>query len=130
MKKSVQEPAQQTERRSIKKARMYIVATFNNTIVTVSDADGSVLCWGSAGNSGFKGARRSTPYAATKTVTDVLERMNPFHVEELEVYLKGAGMGREAALRALRGANMRLTLIADITPMPHNGVRPKKKRRV
>lgn len=109
---------------------MYISATFNNTIVTFTDQTGNTLAWASAGTAGFKGARRATPFAATQTVNQVLEKTKHLGCEELEVYLKGAGSGREASLRALKSSGLRLTLIADVTPIPHNGVRPKKKRRV
>jgi small subunit ribosomal protein S11 len=114
----------------IKKGRVYITATFNNTLVTVTDQEGNVMAWASSGTAGFTGARRATPYAATKTLTMVLEKIAPYETNELEVYLSGAGSGREAGLRALKSSGMRLSLIADITPLPHNGVRPKKKRRV
>jgi small subunit ribosomal protein S11 len=109
---------------------MYITSTFNNTLVTVTTQEGNVVCSGSSGTAGFKGARRATPYAATKTVTKLIDDMKLLQVKELEIYLKGAGMGREAALRALKNSGIKLTMIADITPIPHNGVRPKKKRRV
>ena len=118
------------EQRTVRKGRMYVTATFNNTIVTVVDTNGDVLAWASAGSAGFKGARCATPYAATKTVGMVLDALQRFQTKELEVFLKGAGSGREAVLRALKNSGMRLTLVADITPLPHNGVRPKKKRRV
>ena len=118
------------EEKIVSKGRMYITSTFNNTLVTVTDQEGNVMCSGSAGSAGFQGARRATPYAATKIVMQLLENMKPFQTRELEVYLKGAGMGREAALRALKNSGIKLNLIADITPIPHNGVRPKKKRRV
>ena len=118
------------EEKTVSKVRMYITSTFNNTLVTVTDHEGNVICSGSSGSVGFQGARRATPYAATKIVTQLLESMKPFQTNELEVYLKGAGMGREAALRALKNSGIKLSLIADITPIPHNGVRPKKKRRV
>lgn len=114
----------------ISKGRMYITSTFNNTIVSVTDQEGNVICSGSSGSSGFKGARRATPYAATKTVTILIDLMKDFQTRELEVFLKGAGMGREAALRALKNSGIKINMIADITSIPHNGVRPKKKRRV
>lgn len=116
--------------RTVKKGRIYITATFNNTLVSVTDGEGNALVWGTAGSAGFKGARRATPFAATKTIGQVLENLGGFEMQELEVYLRGAGSGREAALRALKNSGMRLNLIADVTPMPHNGVRSKKKRRV
>ena len=116
--------------RIVKKGRIYITATFNNTLVSVTDGDGNTLVWGTAGSAGFKGARRATPFAETKTISQVLENLDGYEMKELEVYLRGAGSGREAALRALKNSGMKLSLIADITPMPHNGVRSKKKRRV
>ena len=123
-------PRTKKEKRTVKKARIYITATFNNTIVTVTDLSGNVLFWNSAGASGFRGARKSTPHAASVTVSSVLQKAKEYRIEEVEVYLKGPGPGRDSALRALKGSNLKVTLIADITPIPHNGVRPKKKRRV
>jgi small subunit ribosomal protein S11 len=116
--------------KTVKKGRLYIAATFNNTLITATDPEGNVIGSGTAGSSGFKGARRATPYAATKTVLLVLDQIKAYETRELEVFLKGAGSGREAGLRALKNSGMKISLIADITPMPHNGVRPKKKRRV
>jgi len=119
-----------TQTSIVKKGRMYITATFNNTLATVTDQEGNVLAWTSSGTAGFSGARRATPFAATKTVTQLIEKLRKYETEELEVYLSGAGSGREASLRALKSSGLRLNLIADITPIPHNGVRPKKKRRI
>ena len=111
--------------------RIYISASFNNTLVTITNAQGETLAWGSSGASGFKGTRRATPYAATTAVESVLNKAkNDFGVNEVEIYVKGPGAGRDAALRAVRAAGVRISLIADITPVPHNGPRPKKKRRV
>lgn len=112
------------------KGRVYVTATFNNTLVTMTDEKGNVLCWGSSGASGFKGARKSTPYAATTAVETVARKAQSMGLREVEVFIKGPGAGRDAALRALKGVGMNITMIADITPIPHNGVRPKKKRRV
>lgn len=112
------------------KAKIYITATFNNTLVTVTNMSGEALCWGTAGASGFKGARKSTPYAATIAVDQVAKKAIAMGVKEVEVYIKGPGMGRDASLRALRAAGLKLNLIADVTPMPHNGPRPPKPRRV
>lgn len=116
--------------KQIKKAKFYITATFNNTIITVTDQEGNTLCWGSAGTAGFKGARKSTPFAATKAVKRVIEKAKRLAIREIEIYVKGPGSGRTAALRALREAGFFINLIADVTPIPHNGVRPKKRRRV
>lgn len=111
------------------KARVFITATFNNTIATLTDAKGNVLFNTSAGMSGFKGTRKSTPYAATTAVERLARTALDRGVKEVEVYIKGPGTGRDAALRALRSAGVGMSLIADITPIPHNGVRPKKRRR-
>ena len=111
--------------------RIYISASFNNTLVTITNEQGETLAWGSSGASGFKGTRRATPYAATTAVESVLNKAkNDFGVNEVEIYVKGPGAGRDAALRAVRAAGVKIALIADITPVPHNGPRPKKKRRV
>jgi len=111
--------------------KIYVSASFNNTLVTVTNAVGETLVWGSSGASGFKGTRRATPYAATTAVETVLTKAkNDFGVTEVEVYVKGPGAGRDAALRAIRAAGVKIDLIADITPVPHNGPRPSKKRRV
>ena len=111
--------------------KIYVSASFNNTLVTVTNAAGETLVWGSSGASGFKGTRRATPYAATTAVETVLAKAkNDFGVIEVEVYVKGPGAGRDAALRAIRAAGVKINLIADITPVPHNGPRPSKKRRV
>jgi len=111
--------------------KIYVSASFNNTLVTVTNAVGETLVWGSSGASGFKGTRRATPYAATTAVETVLAKAkNDFGVTEVEVYVKGPGAGRDAALRAIRAAGVKIDLIADITPVPHNGPRPSKKRRV
>lgn len=112
------------------KGRVYITATFNNTIVTLTDEKGNALFWGSSGLVGFKGARRATPYAATTAVEGVARKALDAGLREVEVYIKGPGAGRDAALRALKAVGLGITLIADVTPIPHNGVRPKKKRRV
>jgi small subunit ribosomal protein S11 len=112
------------------KARAYIKASFNNTVVTFTDHQGKTICWGSTGSAGFKGARKSTPYAATTTVGAAAKKALANGVREIEVRIKGPGPGRDAALRALRAAGLKMNLIADVTPIPHNGARPKKQRRV
>jgi small subunit ribosomal protein S11 len=113
-----------------KQGKVFVSASFNNTIVTVTDSDGGTLGWGSSGNAGFKGTRKSTPFAATTAVEKVLKKVKESNdLDEVEVYVKGPGPGRDAALRAVRAAGVRISLIADITPIPHNGPRPKKKRR-
>ena len=115
----------------IDSAKVYISASFNNTLITITDEPGDVLTWGSAGSAGFKGTRKSTPFSATTAVDRVLrEAKDRFGLKEVEVYVKGPGPGRDAALRAIRAAGLRIALIADVTPIPHNGPRQKKKRRV
>src|SRR3989337_103271 len=110
--------------------KAYITATFNNTLVTITDMSGNVVSWGSAGAAGFKGARKATPFAATTAVEAAARKAQAVGIKEVEVYLKGPGSGRDAALRALKAAGIKMTLIADVTPMAHNGARLKKKRRV
>ena len=111
--------------------KVYISASFNNTLATVTDDTGNTLAWGSSGAVGFKGTRKSTPFAATTAVEKVMKKAKEeFGLKEVEIYVKGPGPGRDAALRAVRAAGIRISLIADITPIPHNGPRPKKKRRV
>lgn len=109
---------------------MFIQSTYNNTIVTVTDMAGNVLVSSSAGRVGFSGARKATPFAAQQVVTNVVEQIQPIGLEEVRVYVKGIGSAREAAVRSLSGAGLAITSIRDITPIPHNGVRPKKRRRV
>lgn len=116
--------------RVVEKGKVFITATFNNTLVTITDEMGNTLCWGSSGMAGFKGARKSTPYAATTAVEAVARKAMDRGLREVEVYIKGPGAGRDAALRGLKAVGLQISLIADVTPMPHNGVRAKKKRRV
>jgi small subunit ribosomal protein S11 len=119
------------KKKEITAGKIYISASFNNTLVTITDKEGDVLSWGSSGLSGFKGTRKSTPYAATVAVEQVINKAKSDHsLKELEVYIKGPGAGREAALRAIKASGVRINLIADVTPMPHDGPRPKKRRRV
>ncbi len=116
---------------AIEKGKIYVSASFNNTLATVTDIDGNVLAWNTSGASGFKGTRKATPYAATVAIEKLLEKVKEgFNLKELEVYIKGPGAGRDAALRAIRSSGIKISLIADVTPLPHNGPRPKKKRRV
>ena len=130
MAKKVSRGKKQKSKRQTPKGRLYIMASFNNTLVTVTDEDGGVIAWGSSGNSGFKGTRKSTPFAATSAVEKALDKAkNENGLREVEIYVKGPGTGRDAALRAVRSANLKISMIADLTPIPHNGPRPKKKRR-
>lgn len=111
--------------------KVYISASFNNTLITITDEAGNTVKWGSSGNSGFKGTRKSTPYAATTAVEKVInEAKEEMGLKEVEIYVKGPGPGRDAALRAIRGAGVKISQIADITPIPHNGPRARKRRRV
>ena len=115
---------------NIEKGKVYISASFNNTIITLTDESGEVFLWGSSGSSGFKGTRKSTPYAATSAVDGVIKKAKDENgLKEVEIFVKGPGPGRDAALRAIRAAGLKISLIADVTPIPHNGPRPKKKRR-
>jgi len=117
--------------RVVEKGKVYVTSTFNNTLVTFTDEKGNTLGWGSSGSVGFKGTRRATPFAATSAVDQVAKKViSGFGLRSVEVYIKGPGSGRDAALRALKSAGLTISMIADVTPMPHNGVRPKKKRRV
>jgi len=117
-------------RRSVPRAVAYIKATFNNTIITITDIGGEVLCWGSAGTVGFKGARKSTPFAAQRAAESVASAAKKHGVSELEIRVKGPGSGRESAISALQAAGLRIRSIEDVTPLPHNGCRPRKRRRV
>lgn len=117
-------------RRTVPRAIAHINATFNNTIITITDMDGQVLCWSSAGHVGFKGARKSTPFAAQRAAEQVASAAKKFGVNEMEVRVNGPGSGRESAITALQAAGMHVQAIEDITPLPHNGCRPPKKRRV
>lgn len=110
--------------------RVYISAGFNNTLVTITDFEGNTVFSGSAGQSGFKGSRKSTPYAATKSAEEVASRAHSAGMTEVAVFVKGPGMGRISAIKALRAAGLNVTSISDITPIPHNGCRPKKRRRI
>jgi small subunit ribosomal protein S11 len=116
--------------RKIPTGKLYISASFNNTLITVTDEKGDCLAWGSSGTSGFKGTRKATPFAATTAVEKVLaSAKEKYGLEEVEIYLKGPGPGRDAALRAVKSTGVKISMIADVTPFPHNGPRPKKKRR-
>ncbi|MCA9074373.1 MAG: 30S ribosomal protein S11 [Planctomycetaceae bacterium] len=117
-------------RRNVTRAIAHIKATFNNTTVTITDTNGEVLCWQTAGTSGFKGSRKSTPFAAQKAAETCADRARKFGVKEMEVRVKGPGSGRESAITGLQTAGITIRSIEDVTPLPHNGCRPKKKRRV
>ncbi|HQF57195.1 MAG TPA: 30S ribosomal protein S11 [Candidatus Magasanikbacteria bacterium] len=116
--------------RQVSHGRAYIQATFNNTIVSVTDQNGDVLGWASAGMAGFKGPKKATPYAAGQVVKKVLEAIEPVGIKEVNVYVKGIGGGREGAIRAFNSNGVQVLSIKDVTPIPHNGCRPPKRRRV
>ena len=118
------------ERKNIERGAAHIQATFNNTIVTITDVEGNALYWASAGGQGFRGSRKSTPFAA-QTAAEVAAKAAMEHgLRSVEVYVKGPGSGREAAIRALAACGLEVTLIKDVTPIPHNGCRPPKRRRI
>lgn len=119
------------KKQSVDMAKIYISASFNNTLVTITNEKGEVLAWGSSGSVGFKGTRKATPFAATTAVEKVVKKVkDDYGVTQAEIYLKGPGPGRDAALRAVKATGVKISQIADVTPIPHNGPRPKKKRRV
>lgn len=116
--------------KQISSGRVYVTATFNNTLVTLTDTLGNALSWSSSGSSGFKGARKATPFAAISAVEKVIGKAKELGMSTAEVYIKGPGPGRDASIRALRNAGLNITMIADVTPVAYNGPRQKKKRRV
>ncbi|HLF99007.1 MAG TPA: 30S ribosomal protein S11 [Acidimicrobiia bacterium] len=118
------------ERKNIAHAVAHIKSSFNNTIVSISDPDGNVIAWASAGNVGFKGSRKSTPFAAQMAAEQAAKRAMEHGVRKVDVQVKGPGSGRETAIRSLQNAGIEVSSIKDVTPVPHNGCRPKKRRRV
>ena len=128
--KSANTRVKRRERKNVDKGIAHIKSTFNNTIVTITDMNGNALSWASAGGMGFKGSRKSTPYAA-QTAADTAAKAAMEHgLREVECYVKGPGAGREAAIRSLQAAGLEVSMIKDVTPIPHNGCRPPKRRRV
>ncbi len=117
-------------KQKVTKGKVYINSTYNNTIISITDVNGNVMIWGSAGKTGFKGSKKSTPYAGQKTMEDVLMRIKDRGLVEVDVVIKGIGSGRESAIRALQGSGLNVLTIKDKTSTPHGGVRPKKARRV
>lgn len=117
-------------KRSVSTAQVHIFASFNNTIITVTDLQGNTLTWTSAGSVGFKGSRKSTPFAARLAAEDVIKKAASLGISEIEVFIKGPGPGRESAIRAIQAKGLKIRSITDVTPVPHNGCRPPKKRRV
>ena len=118
------------ERKSIPRGKAFIQSTFNKTIITLTDPEGNVIAWGSSGTAGFKGSRKGTPFAAQMAAQDAARRGMEHGLRQVDVYIKGAGSGREAAIRSLQAAGLAITGIRDVTSIPHNGCRPPKKRRV
>jgi len=117
-------------KRTLSAGQVHISATFNNTIVTITDKQGNTVVWGSAGSAGFKGSRKSTPFAARLAAEKAIKDAQSLGLQEVEIFVKGPGPGRESAIRAVQGAGLKVTAITDRTPVPHNGCRPPKKRRV
>ncbi len=131
MKEKKQEVKTKRKQKTISQnGKVYITSTFNNTIVTITNDKGETVAWSSAGARGFKGTRKSTPYAATLAMDDTAKKALSMGIKTVEVYVKGPGVGRDSALRAIKTAGLSISLIADITPIPHNGPRPEKRRRV
>ena len=118
------------EKKNVPSGHVHIQASFNNTIVTITDLSGAVVAWGSAGTAGFKGSRKSTPYAAALAADGAAKRAMEHGMRQIEVFVKGPGSGRESAISALQQAGLRISSIEDVTPLPHNGCRPPKRRRV
>ena len=117
-------------KRTLSSAQVHIYATFNNTIITVTDQQGNTVSWTSAGTIGFKGSRKSTPFAARLAAEGAMKKAQAMGIQEIDLFIKGPGPGREAAIRAIQAQGMKIRSIADVTPVPHNGCRPPKKRRM
>jgi small subunit ribosomal protein S11 len=122
--------ARKKAKKSVQTGIAHIQSTFNNTIITITDVSGNSLCWATAGAQGFKGSRKSTPFAAQVAAEECSKKAMEHGIRQLSVYVKGPGSGRESAVRALQAAGIKITLIRDVTPIPHNGCRPPKRRRV
>jgi small subunit ribosomal protein S11 len=130
MVKTVRKTGKKKEKKNITEGVAHIQSTFNNTIVTITDLSGNVVAWSSAGLQGFKGSRKSTPFAAQMAAEDAVRKAKEQGMRKVQVYIKGPGAGRESALRSLQLAGLTITMIRDVTPVPHNGCRPPKRRRV
>ncbi len=117
-------------KRNLSSGQVHVFASFNNTIVTVTDPDGNTLCWGSAGSVGFKGSRKSTPFAARMAAEQAIKAAQTIGIQEVDLFVKGPGPGRESAIRAVQSMGLKVKSISDLTPVAHNGCRPPKKRRV
>lgn len=129
-KKAKKRGKKKARRRIVPEGRAYIQSSFNNTLITITDPKGEVLCWGSAGSSGFKGPKKATPFAAQTSAEKVAEKAKAYGVERVHIYIKGAGNGRDQAMRGLISGGIGIESITDVTTIPHNGCRPKKTRRV
>lgn len=130
MAKAVRKTSKKKEKKNITDGIAHIQSTFNNTIITITDLTGNVVSWSSAGLQGFKGSRKSTPFAAQMAAEDAVRKAKEQGMRKVQVYIKGPGAGRESALRSLQLAGLTITMIRDVTPVPHNGCRPPKRRRV
>jgi small subunit ribosomal protein S11 len=130
MVKAVRKTGKKKEKKNISEGVAHIQSTFNNTIVTITDLSGNVIAWSSAGLQGFKGSRKSTPFAAQMAAEDAVRKAKEQGMRKVQVFIKGPGAGRESALRSLQLAGLTITMIRDVTPVPHNGCRPPKRRRV
>jgi len=117
-------------KRNVPNGLAYILATFNNTIITITDPDGNTLCWASSGGSGFKGSKKSTPFAAQIAADKAAKKAKDFGMQKIDVFVKGPGSGRESTIRSIQAAGLQVSSITDTTPIPHNGCRPTKRRRV
>jgi small subunit ribosomal protein S11 len=130
MAKAVRKSGKKKEKKNIPEGIVHIQSTFNNTIVTIADLSGNVIAWSSSGMQGFKGSRKSTPFAAQMAAEDAVKKAKEHGLRSVQVYVKGPGSGRESALRSLQTTGIRIVSIRDVTPVPHNGCRPPKRRRV
>jgi small subunit ribosomal protein S11 len=130
MAKAVRKTGKKKEKKNITDGVAHIQSTFNNTIITITDMTGNVISWSSSGLQGFKGSRKSTPFAAQMAAEDAVRKAKEHGMRRVQVYIKGPGAGRESALRSLQVAGLTITMIRDVTPVPHNGCRPPKRRRV
>lgn len=129
-KKAVTKLTKKGKGRKTEKGRIYVKSTYNNTMITITDTSGSILAWASAGSVGFKGPKKATPYAASRVVDALMEKIHRIGLREVDVFVKGVGSGRESAVRALAAQGLEISSIKDMTPVPHNGCRPPKVRRV
>lgn len=129
-KPAVKQPARAAARRQVPRGHAYVQATYNNTIIALTDPNGNVLAWSTAGHLGFNGPKKATPYAASQIVRDLVEKVKPYGMREVFVFVKGVGSGRESAIRTFNAAGFQIVGIKDITPIPHNGPRPPKPRRI